>query len=269
MITDSQLPDSLRQVIDAQVAIYKKDPQITVCNEIPDTTRIPIENPKHWLRIPDVICLFVDMKGSTQFSATTQEKKTANAYQLFTETAVRLFQEFDSPYIDLKGDGVLALFNSKQPYTAFAAAITFKTFAQEEFSPRVLENTGLTVGSHLGIDQKTVLVRKLGLKRHGGRTDRQNEVWAGKPVNMASKLAAMSEDNELLVSERFFKNIQHNLVLESCGCPDNQKKSLWTEKDVSEDSRFDFETAYSLTSNWCKIHGKEYCEEILALDNSE
>ncbi len=266
MIADNQLPDSLRQVIDAQVAIYKQPPQITVRNHIPDTKVIPLDNPKYWLKIPDVICLFVDMKGSTQFSATTHDKKTANAYQLFTETAVRLFHEFDSSYIDLKGDGVLALFNSDQPYTAFAAAITFKTFAQSEFVPKILDDTGLTVGSHLGIDQKTVLVRKLGLKRHGDRTDRQNEVWAGKPVNMASKLSSMSENNELLVSERFFKNIQHELVLQSCGCPDNQKNHLWSKKDVSEDSRFDFETAYSLTSNWCKTHGKEYCEAILALD---
>jgi hypothetical protein len=74
------------------------------------------------------------------------------------------------------------------------------------------------VGCHLGIDQETALVRKLGLKQYADRTDRQNEVWAGKPVNMAAKLASISEDDELLVSERFFKNIQHELVIKSCGC---------------------------------------------------
>jgi hypothetical protein len=40
----------------------------------------------------------------------------------------------------------------------------------------------------------------------------------GNSVNMAANLSSVSEDNELLVSERFFKNIQHELVLKSCGC---------------------------------------------------
>jgi class 3 adenylate cyclase len=103
--------------------------------------------------------------------------------------------------------GVFALFNSNQPYRALAAAITFKTFACSEFTPRIRKKTKQDVGSYLGIDQKMVLVRKLGLKRHADRTDRRNEVWAGKPVNMAAKLASISEDNQLLVSDRFFKHI--------------------------------------------------------------
>ena len=54
---------------------------------------------------------FVDMKGSTQLSATNHEKSTAGAYQLFTGTAVRLFDAFDAPYINVRGDGVFALFD--------------------------------------------------------------------------------------------------------------------------------------------------------------
>lgn len=265
-ISDTQLPNAFRNVIDEQIAIYEERRSIQVMNAIPDTLVIPIENPNHWLKIPDVICVFVDMKSSTKLSATTHDKSTAGAYQLFTGTAVRLFNEFDAPYIDVRGDGVFALFNRNQPYRALAAAVTFKTFAHTEFAPRIQGKTKVPVGSHLGIDQRTVLVRKLGLKRHNGRTDRQNEVWAGKPVNMASKLASISNDNELLVSERFFKNIRHECVRKTCGCPVGEKADLWTEIDVAEDERFDFEKAYRLGSNWCEIHGKEYCEEILLLD---
>ncbi len=36
--------------------------------------------------------------------------------------------------------------------------------------------------------------------------------------------------------------------------------------DLSEDDRFDFDTAHVLESLWCKIHGNEYCEIILELD---
>ena len=273
MLAEDQLPSSYREIIDEQLAIYDDGRSITVENRIPDTPDIPIENQRHWLRIPDVICVYVDMMASTKLSAETHDSSTAGAYQLFTGTAVRLFSAFEAPYIDVRGDGVFALFDSSQPFRALAAATTFKTFAHEEFVPLVKKETDVPVGTHLGVDQKTVLVRKLGFKRNRGRTDRQNEVWAGKPVNMAAKLAALSEDNELHVSDRYYQNIQHDLAIMSCGCSytstgrvEGGKKPLWTELDVSEDDRFDFDKAHCLSSIWCIVHGAEYCEAILQLD---
>ena len=266
MLTDDQLPKRYRDVIDEQVSIFKQGRSVTVRNSLPDTDEIPLDNPHHWLRIPDVICVYVDMMGSTRLSADTQDRNTAGAYQLYTGTAVRLFHAFEAPYIDVRGDGAFALFNKDEPYRALAAAVTFKTFAKEVFVPLIRELTGIEVGSHIGIDQGTVLVRRIGLRRAGGRTDRQNEVWAGRPVNMAAKLASISEDDELLASDRFFANLEDEHALLSCGCPNGVKVELWTEKDLAEDERFDFDRAYSLRSRWCSTHGREYCEVILALD---
>jgi len=168
--------------------------------------------------------------------------------------------------IDVRGDGVFALFNQDQVYLAFAAAVTFKTFAEIVFVPELKEKTGIELGAHIGIDQNIVLVRRIGFKRHDDRTDRQNEVWAGKPVNMSSKLAGMAGAGELLVSDRYFKRITHERVRKSCGCPNNEKVDLWTSVDVKEDPKFDFETAYCLESCWCKTHGEEYCNAIMALE---
>lgn len=266
MITEDQMPRRYRGVIEEQIDIYNQGRSITVYNSIPDTADIPIENPKHWLRIADVISVFVDMAKSTQLAAEKDDKTIAGAYQLFTGTAVRLFHEFDAPYIDVRGDGVFALFDSSQPHTALAAAVTFKTFAEEEFVPIVRKRAEVDVGCHIGIDQGTLLVRKIGLKRKNGRTDRQNEVWAGRPVNMSSKLAAKTEHGELLASDRFFKQFRSELVLKSCGCPNGEKVDLWDSIDLSDDTRFDFATAYRLRSRWCREHGREYCEAILKLD---
>jgi class 3 adenylate cyclase len=91
----------------------------------------------------------------------------------------------------VRGDGVFALFNSDQVYRALAAAITFTTFAREVFATEMKKLGYEGIGAHIGIDQKPVLVRKIGLKRIDDRTDRQNEAWAGKPVNMAAKLASL------------------------------------------------------------------------------
>lgn len=270
MIADEQMPARFLEVIEEQVSIYDEGTSIQVVKTVPDSSDIPIQNQCHWLRIPNVICVYVDMKDSTRLSAEAQDRTTAGAYQLFTGTAVRLFSAFGAPYIDVRGDGVFALFNQDQPYTALAAAVTFKTSAKEVCVPKIKDKTAIEVGSHIGIDQKTVLVRKIGLKRYGSRTDRQNEVWAGRPVNMAAKLASLSADDELLTSSRFFSNLKDERVLLSCGCSDGRpggtKAYLWSEKDLSQDKRFDFQVAYSLKSNWCRRHGREYCEAILALD---
>lgn len=266
MLTENQLPEKYRDVISNQVEIFNKGRSVQVRNKIPDTGNIPIENPNHWLKIPDVICIFVDMMGSTKLSASNHDKSTAGAYQLFTRTAVRLFSKFEAPYIDVRGDGVLALFDKDQPYRAFAATMTFKTFADNVFVPIIKQKTGLEIKSHLGVDQNTVLVRKVGFKRHRGRSDRQNEVWAGKPVNMAAKLAGISDGNEVLVSDRFFENLDNHLVTKSCGCPGGESKSLWETKDLTNDQKFDFDNAFSNSSHWCKTHGKEYCDKILNLD---
>ena len=268
MIPAAQVPERYRTVITEQIDAYNKGRSITQRNSIPETTEIPIDNPALWLRIPDVICVYVDMLGSTRLSAEEHDKSTAGAFQLFTGTAVRLFSAFESPYIDLKGDGAFALFDRNQPYRAIAAAVTFKTFAKEEFVQRIHEATGVEVGCHIGVDMKTVLVRKLGFRRYRGRSDRQNEVWAGKPVNMAAKLASLTNDGELLVSDRYFEKIRHDRVRRSCGCPNNKKVDLWEAVDLSSNGNFDFDEGHKLKTVWCKEHGAEYCEAIVALDKN-
>ena len=203
MLPDTQLLLQCRDIISAELEVFDKGAAVQVRNDIPETSDIPIQNSQAWLRIPDVICVFIDMKDSTKLSAATHDKETAAAYQLYTGGAVRLLDNFGPAYIDVRGDGAFALFNKGQEHRALVAAVTFKTFAREIAVKRIKELTGQQVGSHIGIDQKTVLVRKIGMKRIDGRTDRQNEVWAGKPVNMAAKLSAMSDDDQILASDRF------------------------------------------------------------------
>lgn len=269
MIGPNQMPERFQDVIGEQIEIYEAGTTIQAVNDIPDTAKIPIQDPKHWLRIPDVICVYVDMVNSTGLSAVECDRDVARAYQLFTGTVVRLFHAFEAPYIDVRGDGAFALFNGDQPYLAIAAAITVKTFAKEVFVPRLHELTDVELGAHIGVDQDTVLVRKVGLKQYGNRSDRQNEVWAGKPVNMAAKLSSLAKANELIVSDRYFDAVQDDHVVLSCGCASGgigEKLPLWEDVDVSSDARFDFETAHLLKSLWCPKHGAEYCEAILALD---
>ena len=265
-ISESQISKNIRDIIEKELEQFQKEVSITDRNTIPDTTQIPIQKPNEWFRIKDVTCVFIDMIGSTKLSATKRQKTMAKVYRLFTETIIRIFHEFEAPYIDVKGDGVFALFNYNQVYRALTAAVTIKTFVEEEFIPKIETITTedeTNIGAHIGIDRNTLLVRRFGLKMTENRTDRQNEVWAGKTVNMAAKLAALSNSGELLVSDRYYNQITHKLVRKCCEC--SCESDLW-EKRIINDSKFDFTTIYELDSKWCPIHGEKYCKEILKLD---
>jgi class 3 adenylate cyclase len=263
-------PEPIQAIIDEETTLFGRRPSVTVMNHIPDTMRIPIAGSGlNWIKVPDIICCFVDMEGSTKLSAELHEHGTAKAYRYFTNTAIKIFHHFEAAYIDVKGDGVFALFDFDQPHRALAATVSFKTFVAKDFNPRLQRSSGLDVGGHYGIDRGSVLVRKLGLKAID-RTDRQNEVWAGQPINVAAKLASISHDETVLVSDRFFQRLAGGRALKSCGCQGGQYTAehtdLWQEVDVSTDKRFEFDRAWSLRSSWCSTHGKEYCRDIVRYD---
>lgn len=262
------MPDPIAQIIEQETKHFNGTASVTRKNQIPETKKIPIEKPNHWLQIPDVIACFVDMAGSTRLSASVHQNSTAKIYRYFTQTAVRIFHEFEAPYIDVRGDGVFALFDQNQTHRALAATVSFKTFVANNFTPRVKASTKLEIGGHFGIDKQTVLVRKFGLKAFGGRSDRKNEVWAGRPINMAAKLASLSSEDTLLVSDRYWKGLTGHRSLMSCGCGSDsgQTAQLWSEIDVSADERFDFDVAHQLASNWCSKHGKDFCRSIIEYD---
>lgn len=266
MINRDHLPEQQRNIINTQITKFKTPVQTVCLDKIPDANSIPGEASAKWFKISDVICVFVDMKNSTKLSAARHANTTARSYTLFTGTAVRLFRSFGASYIDIKGDGVFALFNSNQVNRALVSAVTFKTFVEEEFTSHVSNKTHIDTGVRIGIDQSTLLVSKVGLRRDSSRADIHNEVWAGKAVNVAAKLSSLSNDDEIHVSDNFFGKLKSTKILYSCTC--TELKELWEAIDVSNDDRFSFDTAHSLKSGWCKKHGAEYIESILAEDDS-
>jgi class 3 adenylate cyclase len=270
----SKYLESVENLIEARLEVFRTENSVTDRNNLPDTGTYPHAD-NHWFKIQNVICLFVDIRNSTGLSASSHEKSTASVYELFTGTAVRMFHQLGARYIDIKGDGVFALFNENQAHRAFVSAVTFKTFAQEKFLPLIREklNGAVEIGFHMGIEQKTVLVKQIGLRDSEGRDRRKNEVWAGKPINMAAKLAARSNDKELLVSDRYYNSLSKDIHLQkTCGCTTTPSDSyeeidIWSPRDCSEDRIFDFDLAYSMSNIWCSVHGKEWAEAILSLDD--
>ena len=249
--------------------------QITVLNEVPEEGPV---NKGLWFQISNVTTVFVDLKRSTELSADSSPQSSAFAYTYFVRAVVLIFERFGSNYIDIHGDGVFALFSGPQSeFYAVASAITARTQIESDIAVRFEEDSStdweLTAG--VGIDRGTLLVRRLGL-----RGAKQNEVWAGKPVNMAAKLSSVACSNQVVVSDRVFSRyqkasyIRRRALLWTCGCregimgdgldiPIGETECLWTGEPAPEEMGLDFDMLYGLESNWCCVHGAEFCETIV------
>ncbi|MDZ7793918.1 MAG: adenylate/guanylate cyclase domain-containing protein [Spirochaetia bacterium] len=215
---EKQLPKGILDKINEQIELFNQKNNIDIIDSIPDTNNIPKEGNK-WLKINDVICVYTDMIGSTRLSAEQKyDSSTASAYELFTGTIIKIFHFYDASYVEVQGDGVFALFNKNEIYRSLVSAVTVKTFVEKSFIPLYKQRSKLDLGVHIGIDKKTVLVKKIGLRQKNNRSDRRNEVWAGKPVNMAAKLASLTEKGQLMVSDRYYKELKSDYALKSCGC---------------------------------------------------
>lgn len=249
--------------------------QITRQNDVPE------EGPTNrgvWIEVPAVTAVFADLKDSTGLNTMSDAKDAARAYTYFIRASTVIFNRFSARYIDIQGDGIFGLFSGDESaFYAAASAITLKTQLKETINELFQKDTSTEwdMAAGIGIDSGQLLVRRLGL-----RGAKQNEVWAGKPVNMASKLSSAAEANQLVVSERVFttyheaSSLRHRALLWSCGCSDGIRGAgldaptgttcqLWDESEKPEGLGLDFDKLYRLDSQWCIRHGAEFCEAIV------
>lgn len=273
-ISGNQYSPNIQKIIDHQEDVFKNYSVIVNTSDtIPSTSDIPKEdrdNTTKWVRINDVSCCFIDMVGSTKMSTTLHPNSTAQIYRYFTGTAIKILKAFEAPYIDVKGDGVFALFDKGQEHAALAAVVTCKTFINEKFARDVKSKRGLELDGHYGISRGTLLVRRIGSRRRENSDQARNEVWAGRPVNQAAKLAGLAGSNKLLVSNRYHQCLKLEEALQTCGCSGGEyigeKNDLWTERDLSSEEHLKIEKGWSLGSNWCSIHGEKSCKQMLLND---
>lgn len=268
--------DQVRSKVAAQL-----DAQANLGVNIRTLDHVPESGPANlgvWFRIRNVTAIFADLNGSTALSTFNNPKDAAYAYTYFIRAMTAILDEFSAKYIDIQGDGIFGLFSGEDSqFRAAACAVTMRTLMEKDVAVRFHRsasgNWNLTAG--IGIDRGTVFVRQLGI-----RGIARNEVWAGKPVNMAAKLSSLTDINQVLASDRVFdqynkaRRLRRRVLLRSCGCgngimgkglnaPIAQTKPLWETDPVPQDLGFDFPNLYRLDSKWCDTHGDEFCEALI------
>ena len=267
--------------INASVA-SQLDNQAKLGVQIVQQDQVPVEGPVDrglWWRVNDVTAVFADLKRSTSISVNGSRKDAAYAYTYFIRAMTVILENFGARYVDIQGDGIFGLFSGNNSALLSAAcAVTMKTQMERVVEPKfrkdASEQRGLKVG--IGMDRGTLLVRRLGLKG-----TRQNEVWAGNPVNMAAKLSSVAGNNHIVVSDRVYAayrsapKSRQRALLRSCGCavgkqnvglalPEGEATNLWGKIGVPKNLGLDFQHGYRRKAPWCGKHGDEFCDAVVS-----
>jgi hypothetical protein len=209
-----------------------------------------------------------DLKNSTHLGTGKHAASTASIYQAATGGTVGIFNRFGADFIAIQGDGAFALFWGDQRYErALCAGVTVKTFSERHFVPRLEAKWETHAEEHptgfkVGIASGRVLVKRVGTPRN---LSEQEPVWAGTPVNFATKAAQQADRHELIISGSVWDHIEKNDFLTiTCPCSDGPSASLWDDITIDKVPDANAERqGRVLTSMWCSIHGEEYVAAIL------
>ncbi|GAA3797410.1 hypothetical protein [Micrococcus endophyticus] len=228
-----------------------------------DAKDIPSSSSTTWIKLPEVVAVVCDLKGSTHLGTGKHDKSTARIYKASVEGAVRIFHEFDANFIDIQGDGGFGLFWGDKAYErALCAGVTIKTFSEdlvaqlEKRWPDAPE-TGYKVGIHAA----RTLVKRIGTRRV---VSEQEAVWAGRPVNYAAKCAQAAERHQMVVTQQVWDKFKKNdYIAFSCDCKNGPSANLWMDITVERLPEND-QAGVVLGSGWCGKCGPMFCDAIMA-----
>jgi class 3 adenylate cyclase len=255
-----ELLDSLDTHVKDEMAV---NPEVVDKGDDLDVDDLPITARK-WHKLTEGVAVVADLKGSTNLGVGKHAASTAAVYEAATGGLSKIFNDFATDFVAIQGDGAFGLFwGEDRMERAICAGITVKTFSAKLLVPRLeskwpdLPATGFKVG----IAASTLLVKRVGVPR----TAHQEPVWAGKAVNYAAKCAQQAAANEMIVTGSVWDFAEGNDYLAvTCPCGSGPTDSIWTDVIIDKIHEGDGERAgRKLTSQWCDIHGAEYCAAVL------
>jgi len=264
------LGDLLADVAERTSEKLLHEPRVESKDNSFDPETLPIDVAT-WHSLSDVVAVVFDMKGSTQLQKGRSAASTASIYDAGIGSVVRLLREFGTDFVDIQGDGGFGLFWGERRYErAMCAAITIRSYS-DEFTSQIERKwkDAPSTGFKVAVSSSSIMAKRVGIPRH---LNFQEPVWAGHAVNYATKAAQQTDPKTLVVTASVWDEIQANDFLSfSCGCDGSGNPStlslLWEDVEldkIPDEERF----AESITSPWCKVHGEQFCQAIMAGEKS-
>lgn len=216
------------------------------------------------------VCLFIDLDRSSKMSYKKHPKTMAKIYDYFTQTLIDVLslEGIEADYIDIKGDGAFGIFEGENAaFRALVAALTFGSFFRKHIRPKFQDE------QHIFNFKAAISIDKLLVRRIGKRGPRNNnEVWAGRLINNASKLAALSKDiydmdmdfnpstgSMLVISDTTYQvfNTKYRYAIMHCGHDLSGKpqspSELWRHFDTSDNDEIRDDQVYYAPGLWCDL----------------
>lgn len=239
-------------------------PDVDEAGDDLDVNELPIDQRK-WIRLDEVVAVVADLKASTHLGTGKRAESTASIYEAAIYPLVSIFDKFGADDVAIHGDGGFGVFwGNRRLERAIATGITIKTFSELLLEPKLESKwpDAPHTGFKVGVAASRILVKRVGIERK----ERNEEVWAGKAVNYATKAAQSGDRRELVVPGSLWDVLETNdYIAYSCSCGDGPSETIWEDvliKGVPDDD--DDRFGRKLTSKWCTVHGHEFCSAILA-----
>jgi class 3 adenylate cyclase len=261
--------DGLLDILDDRVRTeFAAMPEVQDVDDL-DVDRLPRPGARKWMKQEDVVAVVCDLKGSTALGLGKHDRSTASIYEAATGGAVTILNQFGADFIAIQGDGAFGLYwGDRAIERAVCAGITIKTFSADQLIKRLEAKwpDGPNTGFKVGIAHGRVLAKLIGTQR---KTDQQEPVWAGTPVNYAAKAAQAADRHQLIITDAVWQKIQLiDFLRYTCGCtngtPGTPTNGLWTKVTIDNipADRSD-RHGQLLNATWCVNHGAEYVDAIL------
>ena len=258
----SPLMDLLGELSERTSLKFEKQPKVIAKDDSFAVESLPVDAAE-WHSIEDVVCVYFDLKSSTNLAKGRTPASTASIYDAGVGGVVKILRKLGADFVDIQGDGGFGLFWGAGRYErAMTAAITIRSFSSDFTSQ--LESkweNAPTTGFKIGVSSGPIMAKVVGLPR---QKDYQEPVWAGRPVNYAAKAAQQTTPEELVVTGSVWDSIRDNdFLMFTCGCPDASEPAvIWravTLDKIPDGDRY----GQGLQSYWCPIHGEEFCNAVL------
>jgi class 3 adenylate cyclase/CheY-like chemotaxis protein len=162
----------------------------------------------------DITVVFLDLRGFTAFSETSEPEEVMAALSEFHHAMGRRILEFQGTLERFTGDGLMVFFNDPLPIHQPARRAVEMAFAMQEDVLKLSaqwKKKGYALGLGIGIAQGYATVGAIGFE---GRIDYGA---IGTVTNLANRLCDLAEPGHILVAQRVFAEVEEIVFAEDLG----------------------------------------------------
>jgi class 3 adenylate cyclase/HAMP domain-containing protein len=209
-LTESRQRLALLEQLKGELSKFVPDSVKRLLDQNPNATELEKKN-------VEVSVLFLDITGYTKLSEQLEPRRLNQLVQTYFSSYFEIIQLHHGDINETAGDGLMVIFQADRGGDC-AVNATRAAFAIRQRTAALNEEYGgvfPAVQLHMGINTGEALVgaTKLG----GGSAQRWTFTATGSTTNVAARLAASAEGDEIVVGPTTAERIRNHFVLESLG----------------------------------------------------